>query len=475
MTFSEGRATMNKVTKKIKAFLSPGAQNLTRGAIRPQLTRFAVPLVLANLLQALYGAVDMIVVGHFTDPVGLSAVALGAEFMHTISSFIIGFCMAATTMVGNYYGAGKIKDIKKTISTQLSFSLLCAIFLSCLVCFNINKFVSFLGTPQESFSVTRDYVFICSVGLVTVLFYNGIAAIFRGFGDSISPLIFVGVSCILNIFGDLLLVGVFHLGAAGAAYATVVSQGLSAYLAYHYAKARDYQISSGRKLFKMHREKLVRILRLGLPSAVQFSIVGLSFIFIVRQVSQLEGVAGAAGCGIVTKLDGFAMLLPMSFSLATSAMVSQCIGARKYIRARNVLKESIILCASFGIVILAALELSPEFFINIFTNESEVVLKAVQYLRSFAFDVLLVCFVFSFGGFFMGTGRTEIPMIVGILTAIIRIFASYMLSNIKNPTMTTLGFAPPLTSLIQIFIFVIIFYWQTRNVSLISKNKQPNN
>lgn len=457
---------MNKITKKIKNFLAPGAQNLTRGSIRPQLIRFAVPLVLANLLQAFYGAVDMIVVGHFTDPIGLSAVALGAEFMHTISSFIIGFSFATTTLIGNYYGAGQKKDIKKTISTQFSLCLICAVIVSCFVCFNINDFVAFLGTPKESFSVTRDYVFICSAGLVTVLFYNGIAAIFRGFGDSISPLIFVGVSCVLNIFGDLLLVGGFKLGAAGAAYATVASQGFSAFLAYHYAKTRDYQMSSGRKLFAMHKEKLLKILRLGFPSAIQFSIVGLSFIFIVRQVCQLEGVSGAAACGIVTKLDGFAMLLPMSFTIATGAMVAQCMGARKYIRAINVLKQSIILCATFGIFILIALELFPEIFIHIFTSEEDVVLKATLYLRSFALDVLLVCFVFSFGGFFIGTGHTEIPMLVGIFAAGIRILSSYLLSNVTNANMTTLGFAPPLASSIQILVFLAIFYLQTRNLSL---------
>ncbi|MDO4219546.1 MAG: MATE family efflux transporter [Synergistaceae bacterium] len=464
---------MNKIVRQIRNFISPGAQNLTRGSIRPELIRFAVPLVLANLLQALYGAVDMIIVGHFTDSVGLSAVALGAEFMHTISSFIIGFCFATTTMIGNYYGAGQKKDIKETISTQFSICLLCALLVSCFVCFNINKFVQFLGTPAESFSVTKDYVFICSMGLITVLFYNGISAIFRGFGDSVSPLIFVGISCMLNVLGDLLLVGGFKLGAAGAAYATVASQGVSAFLAYHYATARDYQISHGRKLFKIYKDKFLRILRLGFPSAIQFSIVGLSFIFIVRQVCKLEGVTGAAACGVVTKLDGFAMLLPMSFNIATGAMVAQCVGAKKYIRARNVLKQSILVCASLGIFILVALELFPEVFIHIFTNEKEVVLKATQYLRSFAFDVLLVCFVFSFGGFFMGIGRTEIPMVVGIITAGIRIFASYLLSGIKNANMTTLGFALPLTSLIQIFIFVLIFYRQTRHLTLIGKRQKP--
>ena len=454
---------MNKFREKLRALLSPGAQNLTRGAIRPQLVRFAVPLILANLLQALYGAVDMIIVGHFTDPVGLSAVALGAEFMATITSFIFGFCLAATTMVGNYYGAERKVDIKKTITTEFALCLFCSLLASCLVCFKIDGFLRLLGTPSESMAVTRDYVFICTAGLVTVIFYNGISAIFRGFGDSISPLIFVATSCTLNIFGDLLLVGVFKLGAAGAAYATVASQGISALLAYHYAKKRDYQLTSGFALFKPYKDKLITMIRIGFPSAVQFSIVSFSFIFILRLICQLEGFLGAAGAGVVTKLDAFSMLLPLSFSIATSAMVAQCMGAKKYIRATNVLKQSILLSASVGLIIFLALEASPQTFIHIFTSEAKVTLRATQYLRSFAIDVFLVCFVFSFGGYFIGTGHTEITMIVGIITAGVRVLASYELSLLPNADMTTLGFAPPITSLLQLAIYFSIFHYQIKH------------
>ena len=448
--------------KFFSGVFSTGAQSLTEGNIPLLLTRFAIPYMAANLLQALYGAADMIIVGQFTDAAGLSAVSIGSQFIFMINSIVIGLSLGGTIMIGRFFGAGQTGEIRETIGTMLTlFTIMSVVITAGLLLFIdpivwllfIDPIVWLLGTPEESFEPTRGYVFINVAGLATMFAYNALAAVFRGFGDSTSPLMFVAVACVLNIVGDLALVGIFGMGANGAAIATVFSQGFSAYLAVIYARRADYHFDFRLSSMRIKWDKLVNLLRIGLPMAVQFSLTSISFIFILATVSKMGGVAAAAAIGITGKLNGFTMLPPHSFAAAISAMVAQNIGAGKPKRARSTLFSGLAISLAFGVVTFAVLFFFPEGVIRIFTPDRELIDATALYLKSFSIDCVLVCLVFCLNGFFNGCGHTTFTMMNNIFCAFaVRVPATWVLSGIAGASLFTVGFAAPLASLLTIVI-----------------------
>lgn len=450
---------MSDVKNFFKDIFSTGAKPLTEGSIPLLLTRFAIPYMVANLLQALYGAADMIIVGQFTDAAGLSAVSIGSQFIFMINSIVIGLSVGGTILIGRSYGAGQSDDIKETIGTMLTLFALLSVVITALLLIFINPIVRLLGTPAESFAPTRGYIFINVAGLVTMFAYNALAAVFRGFGDSVSPLIFVAVACVVNIVGDLALVGIFDMGAEGAAIATVFSQGLSAYLAVIYARRVDYKFDFRLSSMRINRAKLARLLRIGLPMAVQFSLTGISFIFIMATVSKMGGVAASAAVGITGKLNGFTMLPPTSFAAAIAAMVAQNMGAGRPKRALSTMRTGLAISLGFGAATFALLFFFPAIVVRIFTPDRELIAATTLYLRSFSVDCILVCFVFCMNGFFNGCGHTAFTMANNILTAFaVRVPATWLLSRLPGATLFTIGFAAPAASLLTIVLHTWFLY-----------------
>ena len=443
----------------------PGAQKLTEGNIPLLLTRFAIPYMAANLLQALYGAADMIIVGQFTDAAGVTAVAIGSQFIFMINSFIIGLSIGGTILIARAYGAGEHESIGETIGTMLTLFAVIAVFVTIILLTFIDPIVKLLGTPPEAFSETRGYIFINSAGIATMFAYNALAAIFRGFGDSTSPLIFVAVACAGNVAGDLALVGLCGMGAKGAATATVTAQGFSALLAVLYARRADYGFDFRAHSFCIRARRIKQLMRIGLPMACQFSLSGVSFIFITATMSKMAGMAGAAAAGITAKLNGFTMLPPTSFSAAIAAMTAQNMGAGKPARARMTLASGLAISLVFGVLTFAGLFFYPEKVIRIFTPDPELVASTALYLRSFSLDCILVCFVFCMNGFFNGCGRTPFSMANNLFSAFaIRVPATYFFSKAAGATLFLVGFAAPLAS-VQAIVFSIFYFisgrWKT--------------
>lgn len=450
---------------------SAGAQSLTEGNIPILLTRFAIPYMLANLLQALYGAADMIIVGQFTDAAGLSAVAIGSQFIFMINSIIIGLSMGGTIMIGRYFGAGREHEISDTIGTMLTLFVALSVVITAGLLFFIDPIVSLLGTPADAFEQTKGYIFINVAGIATMFAYNALSAIFRGFGDSTSPLIFIAVACIVNVIGDLVLVGALGWGAPGAAIATIGAQGLSAVLAVIYARRAGYHFDFRLSSMRIDRKKLAALLRIGLPMAVQFSLTGISFIFIMATVSRMGGVIASAAIGITGKINGFTMLPPMSFSAAISAMVAQNMGAGKPQRAFATMKSGLTVSLAFGIPTFIMLFLFPQPVISIFTPDSELIAATASYLRSFSLDCILVCFVFCMNGFFNGCGRTSFTMANNIFSAFaLRVPATWILSGIPGAGLFTVGFAAPIASIQAIavsFLYLKSGRWKKNANALI--------
>jgi len=431
-------------------------RSLTEGNITTQLILFAIPYMSANLLQALYGAVDTVVVGHFTNAAGLSAAAIGSQFMFLINGIIIGLSMGGTILIARYFGARSDKDIKETIGTMFTLFAIVSIILTLVMFAFVKPLVSIIQTPPEAVSQTEGYIFISSAGISFMFAYNALSAMLRGFGDSKSPLIFVAIASVCNVIGDLIFVAVFKMGAPGAALATILSQGLSAVLAVIYLKKQNFHFDFKLSSFRIKAEKLKNLLYIGLPVSVQMSMTTVSFMFIMATVSIMGGVVASSAIGITSKINGFVMLPPVAFSAAISAMVSQNMGANRPKRAVRCLYTGIIVTLVFGVISFSLLQFYPAHVIEIFTPESELIYATSQYLKSFSIDCILVCFVFCLNGFFNGCGHTRFSMVNNLMAAfLLRVPATWFISKMPGADLFSVGFATPLSSLLSITVGII--------------------
>ncbi|MBQ4106344.1 MAG: MATE family efflux transporter [Lentisphaeria bacterium] len=444
-----------------------GGRDLTRGNVFWNLLTFTLPFLAANFLQVLYGAVDLLIIGHFGGgSVGVSAVASGCEVLHLLMSLIMGLTAGATVLIGQYYGAGDSANVRRSVGMTLSFSLLLSILLTLITLLLAPYAVHWIHTPSEAVEPTRQYVRICAAGLIFVVGYNALASIFRGFGNSVAPLIFVGIACAINVAGDLLFVAVMKMGVAGAALATILSQGLSMAAALWYLNAGDFGFRFRRRNFIIHWDLAWRYLKIGTPIAIQGSMVGLSFVFIFAIVNTM-GVAASAGYGICGRINGFAMLPAFSFSMAMAAITAQNIGAGKPYRALQTLRHGIACTMTFGVIALVGLQIWPRHVIEWFIDPAgegaeAAIIAGCQYLRSVSWEYVLVPIVFCTNGFFNGCGRTFFSMCNNLgFTFFARVPASYFFGTMPGATLFELGFAAPLASFAS-NIVALFYLWSGR-------------
>lgn len=432
--------------------------SLTEGNVRRALSRFAIPFLGASLLQFLYGAVDLIVVGQFADQAGIAAVSTGSQVMQAVTNFIIGLSTGGTVLVGQYLGARRGEDVNRAIGTLFSLFALIAVVLAAAFALSTNAIVALMQVPAAAAAPARQYLFICACGLVFITGYNMVSGVLRGLGDSKRPMYFVLVACIINIVGDLLLVGVFGLGAAGAALATVAAQGVSLALALAVLRRRDFPFDFKRRSFRIQGDKAARILRLGLPVAVQNVLVTLSFLIITAIVNHMDVLAQSAAVGLVERITGFIMLFPIAFQSAISAMTAQNMGAGRPDRARQGLKYGILFCLAADIAMFVLVQIVPGLAMRLFTPDAEVIYHGVLYLRTYSIDSILVTFVFTLNGFYSGCGRTGFTLFNSLAsTFLVRVPAVFFISLLPGVTLLHIGVAAPAASAVQVLLQLLYF------------------
>lgn len=443
-------------------------QNFTEGKILLPLLKFALPVLLASLIQTLYGAVDLLILGKFGTASDISAVSTGDRMMQTVTTIIIGLSMGITILAGQKIGEGRPEDAGKTIGSGIwMFSVIGIVFTVFAVSLT-NPLVYLMQVPAEAVDETITYVRICAAGTVFIVAYNVIGSIFRGIGDSRMPLITVAISCGLNILGDLALVGGLHLGVAGAALSTVISQFTSVTLSVLIIKRRSLPFAFSGKMIRFDREYVGRILNLGMPVAFQNLLINISFLVLIAVINTL-GLAASAGVGIAGKVTGFVMLVPSAFSQAMAAFVAQNVGARHYGRARKALLYGIATSLSISAVmgwfaffhgdILASWFYSGE--------NGDVIFAAWDYLKAYAIDCLLTSFLFSMTGYFNGFGKTIFVMVQGILGAFfVRIPVSVVMSRIPGVSLFMVGLATPASTVVQLVLCGFYFWRQSRKAGV---------
>ena len=427
--------------------------DLTRGPVAKTLLRFATPYLIANLLNTLYGIVDMFIVGRFASSMELSAVSIGAMIMMMINFLLMGLATGGTVVVGNFAGAKNDKELRQAVSTIFCILPLAAIIIMTVLMFLRENLLVLINTPAEAFAGAKAYVSICLVGMVFSGFYNAIASVFRGIGESKTPMIFVGISCVLNIIGDIICVAGLDMGAAGAALATTVSQATSVIIGYVYIKrSKNFPFDFRPSSFRIHKDKAKRILGLGLPAAGQELLVNASFIVLEAMVNKL-GYVSTAAAGVADRIFGMAVIPAGAFFGSVAAMVAQNQGAGRPDRSHKCMRVGVLVSGGIGIILWIVMAIIPAAVISIFTPDKEVIAAGVEYMTFFKFDFLLFAFAFPVLGYINGMGHTRYTLLVNIVSAVIvRLPLVYFFSAIPGATLYHIGMALPLASVVQVLM-----------------------
>ncbi len=428
--------------------------NFTQGPILAPLLRFAFPVLLALILQAMYGAVDLIIVGQFGTPADVSAVSTGSQLMATITSMVASFSIGTTILLGQQIGQGLAKESGKTIGASIALFFTAGCLITALTVIFAQPLAQLMHAPIEAFAKTTNYIRICGAGLIIIIFYNLIGSVFRGIGDSRTPLFTVAVACVVNIIGDLILVAGCGMGTEGAALATVAAQAVSVVLSFLLVKKKQLSFSFSKKYIRFHGPIIRRIVLFGAPVALQDLLVGGSFLVIAAIVNSL-GLIPSAGVGVAEKVCAFIMLVPSAFMQSLSAIVSQNYGARRIDRTFKTLRIAIVLSIVAGVTMAYITFFHGHLLAGIFANEAPVIAAGAEYLKAYAIDCLLTAFLFCFIGFYNGIGKTSFVMIQGICGAfLVRIPLSILFSGMKPVSLFRIGLATPCSTLIQIALCI---------------------
>lgn len=435
------------------------SNDFTRGDIFLPLLRFSLPILAALILQTAYGAVDLWMVGRFATAADVSAVSTGSQLMHTITCVVTGLTMGTTVMLGQTLGQGKGEEAGSIIGSSIALFSLIAALLTAFTILGAEWLALITQVPEEAISPSLSYIRMCGAGLCFITAYNVFGSIFRGMGDSKTPLMTVAIACAVNVAGDYLLVAVLGLGALGAAIATVCAQGVSVAVSLLVVSRRGLGFPFSPRDIRFHRVKVGRILRLGTPVALQDGLVSISFLVILSIVNSL-GLVASAGVGVAEKLCGFIMLVPSAFSQSVTTFVAQNVGAGRLDRARKCLGQGILASLCFGVVIGYLSFFHGSVLAGLFNGDPAIVSAAADYLRAYAIDVLMTSFLFPFIGYFNGRGSTGFVMVQGLVGAFcIRIPVSFFMSRLLPVSLFRVGLATPCSSLAQILLCGGYFLW----------------
>lgn len=443
-------------------------QNFTEGKILPSLLQFVIPVLIAMFLQTMYGAVDLMVVGKFGTAADVSAVSTGSQIMMTITMFISAISLGITVYLGKIIGAGE-KDIAgEIIGSGIFLFAVISVAVTVIMLFTSNPIAKIMHTPIEAFDRTVSYIFICSAGMIFIVAYNLVGSIFRGIGDSKTPLLTVTIACIFNIIGDIVLVAGFRMGTAGAAIATVGAQAISVILSVIFIRKKQFPFLFTLKYIYPNKNHISKVLKLGVPVALQDFLVSISFLVIIAIVNSL-GLTASAGVGVAEKLCGFLMLVPSAFMQAMSSFTAQNIGAAKPARAIKALLCGIGASLTAGVIMAIITFAYGDVMAGIFANEPDVIMAAAEYLKAYAIDCILTSFLFCFMGFFNGLGSTKFVMLQGIAGAfLVRLPFSWLMSRLKPVSLFRIGLATPMSSLMQIILCALYFArWYNRSKDFI--------
>ena len=432
--------------------------DLTEGNLYHKIVRFSVPYLIASFLQTFYGLADLFITGQFNGSGPITAVAVGSQVMHMLTVIIIGLAMGTTVTVAHSVGAKDRAKAGRYIGNSITIFAVFAAAATALLIFSTNGILSVLSTPAEAREQARQYLLICFAGVPFITAYNVISSIFRGLGDTKSPMVFVAVAGVINIGLDYLLVGPMAMGAAGAAAATVAAQAISVVIAFFAFRKKNPDIRADRALLRPDRAICRELLGIGAPIALQDGLIQISFLIITR-IANSRGVDVASAVGIVEKFISFVFLVPSAMLSTVSAAAAQNAGAGLHDRGRQALRFGILTCIGFGLVIFVICQFTADGIVSLFApGEPQVAVLGGQYLRAYSFDVALAGVHFCFSGYFSAYGRSGYSFLHNIISvAAMRVPGAWLASVYFAQTLYPMGLAAPLGSLLSVVICTILY------------------
>lgn len=435
--------------------------DFTQGSILKKLCRFMLPVLGALILQAAYGAVDLLVVGRFGSTSGLSAVSTGSQVLNLVTFVVTQLAMGVTVLIARYIGEKREKEIGAVLGgAAVVFTILAGCLFVLLVLF-ARPISVLMQAPQEALALTASYVRICGCGILFIVAYNVLSAVFRGLGDSRSPLLFVLVACLVNVAGDLVLVAGLHLDAAGAALATVLAQAVSVGCALAILRRKKLPFTFRKSDVRLN-EQCRRFLAIGLPLALQEFLTQLSFLALCAFVNRL-GLAASSGYGVASKIVSFVMLVPSALMQSMASFVAQNIGAGNVKRAKKSMFTGIAVGVAFGIVMFALVLRKGDVLAGLFSTDAEVVRRGFEYLRGFAPETIVTAVLFSMVGYFNGSNQTLWVMIQGLIqTLLVRLPLAYYMSIQPNASLTKIGMSAPVATVVGIVLNIGFFLYLNR-------------
>ena len=436
-------------------------KNLTSGSVLKNIIYFSLPYLLSYFLQTLYGMADLFIIGQFEGVASTTAVSIGSQVMHMITVMIVGLAMGSTVTIAQAIGARDKKSASRTIGNTVALFMAVAVGLMVILLLLVHPIVSVMSTPLEAVTGTVAYLTVCFIGIPCITAYNIISSIFRGIGDSKSPMYFIAIACVVNIGLDYLFMGYLHLGPVGAALGTTLSQLVSVVIALIVIMKKETGISLSRKDFRPDHRFMKKILNIGIPVALQDGFIQIAFI-IITIIANRRGLDTAAAVGIVEKIISFLFLVPSSMLSTVSALGAQNIGAGKRERAQRILYYAVIITVGFGVMISIIIQFIAEPVVGLFTENAKVILLGSQYIRGYIFDCIFAGVHFSFSGYFCACGHSELSFIHNIIAILlVRIPGVYITAKVFS-SLFPMGLATVGGSLLSVIICVIAYAWMKK-------------
>lgn len=430
-------------------------RNLTSGSVFSNILFFSLPYLMSYFLQTLYGMADLFIIGRFDGVESITAVSVGSQVMHMLTVMLVGLAMGSTVTIAKAVGAGKPRQVSWAVGNTVTLFMGVALGLTAALLFLVKPIVAVMSTPAEAVPGTEAYLTICFIGIPFITAYNIISSVFRGLGDSKSPMFFVAAACGINIVLDILFIGGLHLGAAGAALGTTLAQAASVLIAFAVVRRQKDGPALKKVDFVPRRGIMGQILHIGIPVALQDGFIQISFI-VITVIANCRGLHDAAAVGIVEKFIGLVFLMPSTMLSTVSALSAQNIGAGKQDRAALTLRYAIFLAAGFGLAVSVVIQFISGPVVGLFTNDSQVIAPGSQYLRSYIWDCMLAGIHFCFSGYFCACGMSGISFLHNFLSIIcVRVPGAYLASKYFADTLFPMGMAAPGGSLLSVTVCLI--------------------
>lgn len=439
------------------------SKNLTNGSIMGNIVSFSLPYLLSYFLQTLYGLADLFVVGQYCGVSSITAVSIGSQVMHMITVIVVGLAMGTTVTTAQSVGANDVARTKRVVGNTVTLFMVFSLLMAAGLVGWVGDIVSLMSTPVEAATETTSYLTICFIGIPFIVAYNIIASIYRGMGDSKSPMYFIAIACVVNVLLDYLLIGYLDMGAAGAAWATTLSQTVSVLVALIAMNRGDSGIRISRSDLKPQRVVMGKILNIGVPVALQDGFVQVGFI-IITIIANQRGLNDAAAVGIVEKIIGILFLIPSSMLSTVSTVSAQNLGAGKLDRAIRTLWYANCIVIGFGTFFSIIMQIFPEKAVGLFTDDPQVIVQGCQYLQGYVWDCVFAGIHFCFSGFFCACGWSIISFIHNAVSIVVaRVPLAYLASIMYPTTLFPMGLATVTGSVVSVIICVGVFVWMKKH------------